>query len=283
MTYYLFPREISVSPDQPARQTKDGFLGRTVESDQEILAMGFDARIDVAPDGSHAKLKLLRNLSFKKPVNPEWFDSNTDTALAFLLPLLTALAGMWLFRFLFSTLSVRMPLPEQLAYGLGMGMMAVAALTLGVKLCGFSGRGLIFLVTALGAVAEIWRHWKVYGTSFTGGFWKLVRSPVGLVIGVVGLLVFLTLFRLAGLQGLVGIRCGHGVGAQGQDHCTSTAGTNWCNGFRIRDWRMRIWTIRRSCPRCMPRRMTRLVTWMNLSPSSGPPGCCCSCWPHWPR
>jgi hypothetical protein len=59
--------------------------------------------------------------------------------IAFLLPLLTALAGMWLFRFLFPALSEQMPLLEQLACGLGLGMMAVAALTLGVKLCGFQG------------------------------------------------------------------------------------------------------------------------------------------------
>jgi hypothetical protein len=203
-TYYLFPREIGVSVDQPARQTKDGFLGRTTGSDQEILANGFDARLDVAIDGSHARIKVLRELSspFKKPVNPDWFDSNSDTALAFLLPLLTALAGMWLFRFLFPTLSGPMPLMEQLAYGLGLGMMAVAALTLGVKLCGFSGRGLIFLATAIGAMAEIWRHRKVYGTSVRGGFRELVHSPVTLAIGVAGLLVFLILFRLAGLQGL---------------------------------------------------------------------------------
>jgi hypothetical protein len=57
---------------------------------------------------------------------------------------------MWLFRFLFPTLSEQMPLLEQLACGLGLGMMAVAALTLGVKLCGFSGRGLILMVTAVG-------------------------------------------------------------------------------------------------------------------------------------
>jgi len=31
LTYHLFPREIGVSVDQPARLTKDGFLGRTAE------------------------------------------------------------------------------------------------------------------------------------------------------------------------------------------------------------------------------------------------------------
>ena len=89
--------------------------------------------------------KGLRNLSIRDPVNPDWFDSYFDLVIAFLLPLLTALAGMWLFRFLFPSLGMQMPLLEQLAYGLGLGMMAVAAVTLGVKLCGFSGRGLILL------------------------------------------------------------------------------------------------------------------------------------------
>ena len=202
-TYYLFPREIGVSVDQPARITKDGFPGRTTESDQEILSNGFDVRIDVAPDCSHVECKVLRDLPMRKPVNPGWFDSNSDTAIAFLLPLLTALAGMWLFRLLFPALSGQMPLLEQLACGLGLGMMAVAALTLGVKLCGFSGQRLVLTVTAVGGLAEIWRNRNPYWTGMSGGFQKLIRSPVAIVILVAGLLVFLILFRLAGLQGLV--------------------------------------------------------------------------------
>ena len=132
-TYYLFPREIGVSVDQPTRMAYNGFQGRTSESDQEILAHGFDVRFDISP-GERPQPKALSDLSMRSPANPVWFSSNYDTALAFLLPLLTALAGMWLFRLLFSTLSGQMPLLEQLACGLGLGMMAVAALTLGVKL-----------------------------------------------------------------------------------------------------------------------------------------------------
>ena len=202
-TYYLFPREIGVSVDQPARQTKDGFLGKTAESDQEILALGFDVRLDVAPDCSHVGYKVLRDLPMRKLVNPDWFGSNSDTAMAFLLPLLTALAGMWLFRLLFPALSERMPLLEQLACGLGLGMMAVAALTLGVKLCGFSGQRLILAVTAVGGIAEIWRDRKVFLKGMAGGFRKLIRSPVAIAILAAGSLVFLILFRLAGVQGLM--------------------------------------------------------------------------------
>jgi hypothetical protein len=69
--------------------------------------------------------------------------------MAFLLPLLTALSGVWLLRLVSGPgLSGRMPLAEQLACGLGLGMMAVAALTLGVKLCGFHGRGWVLVLTS---------------------------------------------------------------------------------------------------------------------------------------
>jgi hypothetical protein len=204
MTYYLFPREVGTSLDHVTRITKDSLLGRTSKSDQEILTNGYDAIVDFPP---HETLTLrllrpLREFPLKEPVNPAWFSSNTDTVIAFLLPLLTALAGMWLFRFLFLSLSEQMPLLEQLACGLGLGMMAVAALTLGIKLCGFSGRGLIFSVTAVGGIAEIWRDRKAYLTGIIDGYWKMVRSPVAIAVFVAGSLVFLVLFRLAGLQGL---------------------------------------------------------------------------------
>ena len=201
VTYYLFPREVGTSLDHITRLTNDGFLGRTSESNHEIFSNGFDVRIDITSDVVNTR--LLSNLPIRDPVNPAWFSSNSDTVIAFLLPLLTALAGMWLFRFLFPALSMQMPLPEQLACGLGLGMMAVAALTLGVKLCGFSGRGLILSVTAVGGIAEMWRNRKPYLTGIIGGYGNTVCSPGKSAFFVSGLFVFLILFRLAGLQGLV--------------------------------------------------------------------------------
>jgi hypothetical protein len=223
VTYYLFPREVGASMDQPTRVTKDGVPGRTSESDQEILAHGFDVRIDCT--GSHLQAKALHDLPVQNPLNPNqfgpdgyfnhaisfnpesfnpvWFNSNWDLVMAFLLPLLTALAGMWLFRLVFSTLSEQVPLLEQLACSLGLGMMAVAALTLGVKLCGFSGRDLILSVTAVGGVAEVWRNRKPYCAGITEGYWNTVLSPGKLACFLIGLSAFLILFRLAGLQGFV--------------------------------------------------------------------------------
>ena len=203
--------------------------------------------------------------------------------MAFLLPLLTALAGMWLFRFLFPALSERMPLLEQLACGLGLGMMAVAALTLGVKLCGFSGRGLILAVTAVGGIAEIWRDRKAF---WTGISWRLPeagsQSRCHCHFGGRAACVSDS-FPSRRVAGTCRIRRGDGVVAQGEDHAPLHRKMSWCNGFPIRVWRMRILTIPRSCPRCMQPRMIRSVMWTNLSPSSGPPGCCCFFSPPWPR
>jgi hypothetical protein len=201
MTYYLFPREIGTSLDHRTQEINDGFVGTTSESNSVILSNGFDIRVDVGND-NNLNLTPLHPMSISKPTNPDWFDSKTDLIIAFLLPLLTALAGMWLFRFLFPTLGACMPLPEQLAYSLGLGMMAVAALTLGVKLCGFHGRWLILIVATCGAITETWRDRKVVLAAVTGSFRKLVRSPVTAAFLLIGLAVFLILFRIAGLEGL---------------------------------------------------------------------------------
>jgi len=201
-TYYLFPREIETSLDHTTRFTKDGFLGRTSGSDQEILTNGFDIRKDMKPDGGMIT-KSLHGIYIGSPVNPDWFDSTSDLIIAFLLPLLTALAGMWLLRLLFPALIDRLPLLGQLGCGMGLGMMAVAALTLGVKLCGFSGQRLILSLTGIGGIAEVWHNLRSYVTEISGGFRTLIHTPVAIAISVAALFVFLILFRLAGLQGLV--------------------------------------------------------------------------------
>jgi hypothetical protein len=279
VTYYLFPREVGVSVDQPTRLTKDGFLGRTAESDQEILTNGYNATVNFPPDGmlSLQLLGPLCDLPVKEPANPEWFDSYFDLAIAFLLPLLTTLAGMWLFRFLFPTLNGQLPLLEQLTYGLGLGMMAVAAATLGIKLCGWHGYHLVFLTTTVGAIAEIWRNRKIYWTGMTDGCGKMVRRPVIIALFVTGSLVFLILFRLAGLQGLVEYDSimAWSLKAKIIHLYTGNDIVQWFSNPRLAHAHLDYPTL---VHRCMPPRLTRSVMWMNLSPNSGPLGCYCFFW-----
>ncbi len=143
-------------------------------------------RADLTPD-EVLHITASPDLPKNKAANPIWFDSPSDEAVAFLLPLLTALSGVWLLRLLFGPmLSGRMPLAEQLACGLGLGMMAVAALTLGVKLCGFHGRGWVLALTTSGALAELWRDRKVFGNGIAGGFRKSISNPVTMVIVAIG-------------------------------------------------------------------------------------------------
>ena len=203
LTYYLFPREVAVSLNQP-RFTMDGIYGRSSESDEELLANGFDVRVDVDRK-PHAtmNIKMSNNLQYRDKANPDWFDSRRDFVIAFLLPMLTALSGVWLLRVMFTTLCERLPVLSTLACGLGLGMMAVAALTLGVKLCGFHGRGFVLALTATGALAELWRDRKVFWNGIAGGFRKMISDPLAGAILAVGIAVFLILFRLAALQGIV--------------------------------------------------------------------------------
>ncbi|MGB8370455.1 MAG: hypothetical protein WCF71_14310, partial [Verrucomicrobiia bacterium] len=58
-------------------------------------------------------------------------------------------------------------------------------------------------VTAVGGIAEMWRNRKPYLTGIIGGYGNTVCSPGKSAFFVSGLFVFLILFRLAGLQGLV--------------------------------------------------------------------------------
>ena len=90
------------------------FQGGPAESDQEILVSGYTARVDLDPE-DHDAPDCPRQSDLRSPANPDWFNSVSDTVVAFLLPLLTALAGKWLFRLLFPSLGRQMPLLEQLA------------------------------------------------------------------------------------------------------------------------------------------------------------------------
>jgi hypothetical protein len=200
MTYYLFPRDVEVTLDEP-RFTAHGIQGRTTESDTDIQANGFNVRVDITPEG---KTQVEGNVPRKLPSNPAWFGSWRDGITAFLLPVLTALSGVWLLRLLASPgLCGRMPMAEQLACGLGLGIMAVAAFTLGVKLCGFHGRGAILALTAFGSAAGLWRDRRDFGNGIAGVCRQMISSPVTMAIAAIGLVVFLIHFRLAAVMGLV--------------------------------------------------------------------------------
>jgi len=197
LAYYLFPREVATSLDQPARITREGFVGRAAKSYEEMATNDFDAV--VVAGASTIKGRPLRDLALRPPVSPEWFPSRRDAVIAFLLPLLTALSGLGLVRLLFPALEPRLPFLEKLACGFGLGMMVVAALTLGVKLCGWHGRGLVLVVTGAGGIFGLWHHRRTLCAGIPSGLKDLIRNPVTLPAGMIFFLVFVA----AGMVGLV--------------------------------------------------------------------------------
>ncbi|HEV2210606.1 MAG TPA: hypothetical protein VG167_17665 [Verrucomicrobiae bacterium] len=197
VTYYLFPREVATSLDQPALITREGFLGHPAEYRDQLVTNGFDVELNAESDT--IKGRPLRPLALQPVVTPAWFHSAQDTLLAGLLPLLTAFTGLWLLGWLFPGLYGRLTLPEKLACGLGLGMLALAALTLGVKLAGFTGQGLPLLVTGTGAICICWKHRHNSARPVWESLRQLPRTPAALLV----LVFFMFVFSAAGIFGLL--------------------------------------------------------------------------------
>jgi hypothetical protein len=202
MVYYLFPRDVGVSIDAPVRFNTIGVDEQPTESDADLLAHGFDFRMDL-DSNAIIHTESLRPLKMSKPVNPDWFDSKSDTFIAFMLPLLTAISGRGLFRILFANVSGRLPATEELACSFGIGAMALAALTLGMKLCGIHGHQWMLFTTGTAAIFELWRDRKTFSEKITAEFRYLAESKRLWSFLLMGLVVFLILFRLACLQGII--------------------------------------------------------------------------------
>jgi len=198
VAYYLFPREVATSLDKPAVITRDGYVGRAAEYTQELVTNGFDVEVSARPDTLKSR-PLREDLEVRPPLSPDWFRSRADQLLSFLLPVLTALSGLWLLEGLFGELCQRMGFLEQLACGFGLGMMAVAAVTLGVKLCGLHGNGLVLLLTGVGAMLSCWKRRRTEPGRIVNGLCGLVSNPAMLVAA----LFFFLVFSAAGILGLV--------------------------------------------------------------------------------
>lgn len=198
VAYYLFPRDIETSLDRPALITRDGYVGRAAEYTEELVTNGFDVELSARSDNIKGR-PLRPDLALRPLTTPGWFHSTQDRALACLLPLLTALSGLGLLRFLFPLLYLRQGGLEKLACGLGLGMMAVAAITLGVKLAGFHGEGLILLLTGLGSIAVCWKLRRTSPAQVLDGLRECAGNPV-LIVAV---LFFFVVFYAAGMLGLI--------------------------------------------------------------------------------
>ncbi|HTL59273.1 MAG TPA: hypothetical protein VL361_26610 [Candidatus Limnocylindrales bacterium] len=197
VAYYLFPREIATSLDRPALITRDGYVGRAAVYAQELLTNGFDVELSARSDTIKGR-PLRDDLPLQPLISPPWFRSRLDWLIAFLLPLLCALSGLWLVKWVFPDCSSLPPM-QRIACGFGLGMMAVAALTLGIKLAGFYGWGLVLLITAAGALLALWEQRTNFATGSVTGMYAALRNPITLP----ALLVFFLIFSCAGLLGIV--------------------------------------------------------------------------------
>lgn len=197
LTYYLFPREVSISLGQPPVYGLDGVArGRNPTNSEELAQAGYDLVLQPMPDGrweSQALKPLPPPQAKPEPI------SSSDGLIAFFLPLAVALAGTRLVRLLFKELETVLSLGERLACGLAIGIFFVTQSILGLRMAGARLEHILGVAVMLWAAVEIillFRQRRVQRAPFNvRQLWWLLMIPAALMLWC--------LFRLAGTEGLL--------------------------------------------------------------------------------
>ena len=197
LNYYLFPREVAISLGEPAKYTIQGMMGREPQSAEELTKAGYDIALQMTPDKG-LQSHVLKPLKGEPPKSHSAPLSGSDAIIAFLLPLAVALAGSRLVRWLFRDLEAGFSLGEYLACGLALGAFFSTQLILALRLAGArleQPLAVIVIIWGLFELVLLFRRWGKQPPHFgVRQSWWLVLIPAALI--------FLPLFRLAGLEGL---------------------------------------------------------------------------------
>ncbi len=200
MTYYLFPREVSISAGSPLVDSGNGFEGHSPSNKQELVQLGYNIALDFKPDGK-IEASALAPMPASPPPDPATtVCKDRQALLAGLLPLLVAGLGLWLLSSLFAIETSQMSFGERFACGLGLGSVFVSQTLFGCHLVGLAPERAIFWALVAGNAALLLRHFK----SIRGAFAQSVREwshPASLLV-IPHLLLFAALFWLAGIAGL---------------------------------------------------------------------------------
>lgn len=197
LRYYLFPREVAIARVGTMRFTNNGYRGEPCGSDEQLKAAGYDVVVDF-PANKNPSARAIRPLSPKLPAEASLLGGG-EAVVALVLPFLAAFMGLRLLKFVLPALVARMGLWESVACGFGVGMMAVASLTLGVKLSGVLGIQVVPVVVVGLAGYELWASRRALWTWMRRDAGATLWHPVVPVL----FLVLLLFGRLACLEGLI--------------------------------------------------------------------------------
>lgn len=198
LNYYLFPRKVDISLEEPPVYTLTGATGRNPASLDELTQAGYDLVLQMAPDG-RMESRVLK--PFSPPQDKPPAIPSGDGLIAFLLPLAVALAGTRVVRLLFAELENVLSFGELLACGLALGAFFLTQGILALRMAGMQLEHIFGIAVMIWAVVEIvllFRQQRARISKFkfdVRWLWWLAMIPAGLMLW--------SLFRLAGTEGLL--------------------------------------------------------------------------------
>jgi len=196
LTYYLFPREVAISLGEPPALYVDRVTGRRPDSGEELQRAAYDFVVVVQAD--QCVVVPLGSSPMEEGTRPEPIPAG-DGLIAFLLPLVVALTGSRMVRWLFRDLQGILSTGERLATGLAVGAFFLTQSALGLRLAGLRWEralAAVLMVWAAGEVVLLVHRGRVSRPRFKAWYlWWLLLIPAGLILWCQ--------FRLAGLAGIL--------------------------------------------------------------------------------
>ena len=197
LNYYLFPRDVAISLDQPPVFQLGGVAGHEPASPEELKQAGYDFALPIKSDMTGYAIRLGSLVLRSPETNPQAIPQG-DGIIALLLPLAVTITGSRIVRWLFRDLKGILTIGEWLACGLAVGAYFLTQLTLGLRLAGACWERVLTTIIAIWAVGEVallvW-NWRALRPQFKiRHLWWLLLVPAGLLLWCQ--------FRLAGLLGL---------------------------------------------------------------------------------
>ena len=199
MSYYLYPREVSISLDKRMSFLNAAYIGRNPTNMDELIHAGYNVAFNFSDNATNISVTPLAPMAYSAPPKDNSFKFS-DALIAGILPLLAAAFGFWLLRFLFAFESNSMGFGEKFAIGLALGSLCITQFLFVCRLVGLRFEQIVFWLILTGIVFEVIRYFKSNKNPTGRRLYSFLHPALLLLLPHIALLG--ALLWLAGVAGL---------------------------------------------------------------------------------